>query len=379
LNSPESLGQSSVAASKQLGGPWSAILQSGRQSLRELVLVPVIVFAAVLGAVLVPNFLSFTNIVTNILVNSAVLGVVVIAESVILIGGNFDLSLQSTVGLAPMLAAWLATPQLYGGSGADINQFLALAVALAVGAVIGLANGVMIAKLRLNAFMVTLAMLILLQGFTLGVSGGQTISSLPSAFTYVDTTTIASVPLEVWMALIAFVLAAIFMRYHQAGRRIYAVGGNPDAARAAGINVARVTIGTFVTGSALAAIAGLMETAQIASVTANQGQNLIFTVFAAAVIGGISLNGGRGTIIGAGTGVLLLGMIQNMLVLSNVPSFWIDAIYGGIILGALGLTSVWEQTRTRARKARTPDAPGTSGDPPTRQSEPVAVETVSER
>jgi simple sugar transport system permease protein len=88
-------------------------------------------------------------------------------------------------------------------------------------------------------------------------------------------------------------------------------------------------------GSLLASVAGFMLTARIASVTANQGDNLIFTVFAAAVIGGINLNGGRGNFIGAGLGVLLLGIIQNILTLSNVPSFWIDAVYGAIIHGAL--------------------------------------------
>jgi simple sugar transport system permease protein len=141
--------------------------------------------------------------------------------------------------------------------------------------------------------------------------------------------------MSVWFMIIAFVVAAIFMRYHPTGRRIYAQGGNPDAARAAGVRTQRLTIGLFVTGGIMAAIGGLLLSSRIASVTANQGANLIFTVFAAAVIGGISLNGGRGSIVGAATGVLLLGMIQNVLVLSNVPSFWIDATYGAIILGAL--------------------------------------------
>jgi len=113
------------------------------------------------------------------------------------------------------------------------------------------------------------------------------------------------------------------------------MGGNAEAARAAGIRTMRLTIGIILFGSLMAALAGLMLTGRIASVTANQGENLIFTVFAAAVIGGISLNGGRGNLLGAGLGVLLLGIIQNILTLSNVPSFWINAAYGAIILSAL--------------------------------------------
>jgi simple sugar transport system permease protein len=239
------------------------------------------------------------------------------------------------VGLAPMLAAWLVAPADAGGLGTEINPILALIVMLALGAGVGLINGFLIAKLNLNAFMVTLAMLILLQGFTLGISSGQTFSNLPLAMTFLDEFRFLLVPMSVWFMIIAFVVAAIFMRYHPTGRRIYALGGNADAARAAGVRTQRLTIGLFVAGGVLAAVGGLLLSSRIASVTANQGANLIFTVFAAAVIGGISLNGGRGSILGAATGVLLLGMIQNILVLSNVPSFWIDATYGAIILGAL--------------------------------------------
>lgn len=322
--------------------------------LGELRLIPVILVVGFIGFMTTPHFLTKTNVVDNILEVSAVLGIVVIAQSIVLIGGYFDLSMQSVVGLAPMLGAWLVTPAALGGSGTELNQYLALVVILGLGAVVGLFNGVLVGRLGLNAFMVTLAMLILLQGFTLGVSNGQTFSALPDTMTFLGTTRIATVPLDVWLVLAAFVLAGLFMRYHPTGRRIYAMGGNPDAARAAGIRTLRLTIGIFVVGGLLAALGGLLFTSRVAAVTANQGQNLIFTVFAAAVIGGISLNGGRGSIIGAGTGVLLLGMIQNLLVLSNVPSFWIDATYGGIILSALligsdqvqsAISSAWQRIR----------------------------------
>jgi simple sugar transport system permease protein len=127
------------------------------------------------------------------------------------------------------------------------------------------------------------------------------------------------------------------MRYSVVGREIYAIGGNVEAARAAGVKVERIIFGLFVVAGVLSALAGLMLSSRIASVTANQGSDLIFTVFAAAVIGGIDLNGGRGRIVGAATGVVLLGVIQNILVVSQVPSFWVSAIYGGIILLSLML------------------------------------------
>jgi len=298
-----------------------------------LALIPVIVIACIVGSFINSAFMTQTNIVDNVITTSAVLGVVVIAESVILIGGYFDLSLQSTVGFAPMLMAVLVSPASGGGHHWPvILGFLAMVAAVIV---IGLANGVMIALMKLPAFIVTLAMLILLQGLTIGLSGGQTFSEIPTAMTFLGDTNIIGLPIQAWIMVLAFFAAYLFMRYTPTGRNIYAMGGSPEAARAAGVRTTKLTIGIVLFGSLLAALAGLMLTGRIASVTANQGDNLIFTVFAAAVIGGINLNGGRGNLIGALLGVLLLGIIQNILTLSNVPSFWINAAYGAIILGAL--------------------------------------------
>jgi simple sugar transport system permease protein len=313
--------------------------QSKPSELRELVLLPVIGVVFVLASIFVPYFFSANNVVNNILANSAVLGLLVIAQAIILIGGYFDLSMQSVVGLAPMLAAWLAVPAQFGGLGTEIGGFGALLVVFAVGAGVGLFNGFLIARLRMNPFIVTLAQLVLLQGFTLGISSGKTFSRLPSTMTFLGDTRFLGVTLDVWLLLTAFAAAAWFMSNNPTGRHIYAMGGNAAAARANGIKTVRLTYGLYVFGGLMAALAGLALTSRIAAVTANQGTNIIFTVFAAAVIGGISLEGGRGTILGAATGVLLLGIVQNILVLSNIPSFWIDATYGAIILGALLLSS----------------------------------------
>lgn len=301
-------------------------------TLRELALVPVIVVVGVVGVVFVPSFASPFNIVSNILSVSAVLGIAVMAQSIVLIGGQFDLSAQSTIGLAPMFGIWLFSSQ---GAGLVRDPWLALLIILALGALVGLVNGFLVGVLEINAFIVTLAMLILLQGFTLGISGGKTFTELPSTISVFGTLRFGIVTLDVVVLVVVVAIAAIFMRFHPVGRRIYALGGSKEAARAAGVNVRRLTVSLFVLSGTLAAFAGVMLSARLASVNANQGDNIIFTVFAAAVIGGVSLDGGRGTIIGAATGVLLLGMIQNILVLSDVPSFWIDATYGAIILGAL--------------------------------------------
>lgn len=310
-------------------------LRGLRAGLRELTLLPALVAAFVAGTFVNSAFLTESNIVDNILQQSAVLAVVVIAESLILIPGGFDLSLESTVGLAPMIAAWLMTPTVVGGSGAHLNAYVALLLALAIGATVGAVNGFLISTLGLNAFMVTLAMLILLRGITLGVTNGQTLSGLPGAFAYLGSGTIATVPVSVWTAALLFVGVGIFLRYHRIGRAIYAIGGNADAARAAGIRVGRITCGLYIFGGTLASLAGVMLSGRLGAVTSDQGQNMIFSVFAAAVVGGVSLGGGVGAMFGAFTGVLLLGTIQNILTLSQIASFWTDASYGVIILAAL--------------------------------------------
>lgn len=317
------------------GDTVPAVRTKSRGALDPIViaLVPVIIIAGIIGSLVNPAFLTTTNIVDNIITTSAVLGVVVIAESVILIGGYFDLSLQSTVGFAPMLMAVLVSPVDSGGS--DWPLWAGFLVMIAAVIIIGLVNGLLIAKMKLPAFIVTLAMLTLLAGLTVGLSGGQTYSDLPRAMTWLGDGLLVGLPIQAWILVGGFLLTYLFMRYTPTGRSIYAMGGNAEAAKAAGIRTTRLTIGIILFGAILAMIAGLMLTGRIASVTANQGDNLIFTVFAAAVIGGINLNGGRGNLIGAFLGVLLLGIIQNILTLSNVPSFWIQAAYGAIILAAL--------------------------------------------
>jgi simple sugar transport system permease protein len=210
----------------------------------------------------------------------------------------------------------------------------------AVGALVGLVNGLLVVRLRLNAFIVTLAMLILLRGVTLGITDGKTLFDLPDSFLYLGSGKILTVPVSIWVAGVLYLLFGLFLRYHGVGRALYAIGGNAEAARVAGVRVERITWGVYIVAGMLAALAGLMLTGRIASAVSSEGQNMIFYVFAASVIGGISLNGGRGRLLGALTGVLLLGILQNVLTLAQVPAFWIDAAYGAIILVSLILARV---------------------------------------
>jgi simple sugar transport system permease protein len=303
---------------------------------RELTLVPVIIVLMIAGAIVNPVFFTTSNLI-NVAQGGADLGMVVVAESLILLTGKFDISLQGTFGLAALLGAWLVAPKLSSGLGTEWNPWVGLLVVLGVGLIVGTFNGFLVIKANFNAFIFTLAMSILLTGLQLGWLGGQTVYNLPEAFIYLGAESWFGVPVAVWVTVATFIVAALFLRYHRIGRAMYAIGGNLEAARAAGIKVDRIRIGVFMVASVLAAVGGLMQAGRVTAVTAGQGSNLIFGVFAAAVIGGISLEGGRGRMIGALTGVILLSLVTNILTLSNISSTWIDAVDGAIILIALGL------------------------------------------
>jgi simple sugar transport system permease protein len=302
--------------------------------LRDLALLPALAALVLIGSLISPVFLNPNNLNT-ILTSSAALALIVLAESLIIITGKFDLSLESTYGFAPAIGAMVVLPVAQFGFGMEFPDWVGILVVLAVGGVIGFVNGFLVVALRLNAFIVTLAMLIILRGMLVGATSGKTLFDLPDVFYALMEVTLLSLPLAVWLAALAFLIAAIVLRYHRLGRALYAIGGNPEAARAAGIRVERVIWGVYVLAGVLAALGGLAITGYVGAISANQGNGIIFTVFAAAVIGGISLDGGKGTMFGALTGVLLLGVVQNVLTLAQVPSFWIQAIYGAIILGSL--------------------------------------------
>jgi ribose/xylose/arabinose/galactoside ABC-type transport system permease subunit len=303
----------------------------------ELALLQLIIVAMVAGTLLHPAFLTPLNLV-NILQQSSELSVLVLAEAIILIVGRFDLSLESIVGVAPMFAAWLVLDVSLNGAGIMLNPGVAVMVLFLVGFAIGAVNGLLIVRLGLNAFITTLAMLILLRGISIGLTNGRTLYDLPEPLLYLGNAYWLGLPAALWVSAALYLVGSLILAYHRFGRALYAIGGNAEAARAAGIPVDRYVWTVFVIAGGLAALSGLMLTGRMASVMSGQGQNMIFTVFAACVIGRISLNGGKGTLIGALCGVILLGIISNILTLSNIETFWISATYGAIILLSLIFT-----------------------------------------
>lgn len=318
---------------------------------RGFTMYPVILLLGIVGAVVAPRFLTPTNLI-NILAQVAVLGLVTTGLAFILLIGRLDLSLEGIVGFAPMVAAWLMVPQAAGGLGMEISGLAGLLVALGVAGAIGWFNGFLVIKVGLNPFISTLGMLVLLQGAVLIVSSGRSIYSPPAAFTYIGSTEYFGAPVSVLLLIAVAVVVGVVFQYHRYGRALYAVGGNEEAARAAGIKVDRIIWSAFIFAGLLAGLAGVVLTGRLDSVVTTQGQGLIFQAFAAAVIGGVSLGGGKGTMIGAMSGVLLIGMINNLLTLAQVPSFYVQASTGAVIIIAAVLAAV-ASSRSTGIKTRT--------------------------
>jgi simple sugar transport system permease protein len=328
---------STVAEVPVLRAEGSAAPRKRRNArwLQEFSLIPVIGILLLIGFIESPNFLTTGNM-TNVLQQSTELSLVVLGEALILISGRMDLSLESTVGLAPVVALWVVMPS-HGtfnslGFGA---QWMAIPICLLVGAAIGALNGFLILKMKLNGFVVTLGMLTTLRGLITVIDGGQSIFTMPSSFQYLGHTEWGGVPASVWICGLLFAIGIGVLGWYRHGRALYAIGGNAGAAKAAGIRTDRSVWIVLIIAAVLASFAGILYAGHLGSVAASQGNGMIFDTFAAAVIGGVSMDGGRGSLFGALTGVLTLKLIGNVLSFGGVGADWIKFFDGAVILVAL--------------------------------------------
>ncbi|MGO4855588.1 ABC transporter permease [Phaeovulum sp. W22_SRMD_FR3] len=312
---------------------------------------PVLVLLMIVGAFVAPAFLTSRNLI-NILEQVSVLGLTTIGLTFVVLIGRLDLSLEGIVGFAPMLAAVLLVPAASGGFGVELPSWMGLVIALGAAGLIGWFNGFMVVKVGLNPFISTLGLLVLLRGGILIISNGRSIYSPGPALTYLGSSKVLGMPTAVIVFIVVASIVGLVFQYHRYGRALYAVGGNEAAARAAGINVDRVIWSAFVFAALLSGLAGVLMTGRLDSAVTTQGEGIIFSAFAAAVIGGVSLGGGKGTIIGVVSGVLLIGVINNLLTLAQVPSFYVQASTGAVIIIAAVLTTLASH-RSSGVKTRT--------------------------
>jgi ribose transport system permease protein len=272
-----------------------------------------------------------------------------IGMTIVILSGGIDLSVGSMLALAGAVAAGLLKNG-FGIPGTDVfivvNPSGAIVVGILVGMALGWFNGLAITRFKLPPFVATLGMLSIARGFTMLWTGGFPITQLGDAFGYIGSGNLFGVPMPVWITAVLVAIFMLVMKRTRFGRHVYAVGGNERAATLSGLNVHRIKLLVYTLGGALAGIAGLLVTARLNSATPNAGISYELDSIAAVVIGGTSLNGGRGTILGTVLGCLIIGVLNNGLVLLEVSPFWRDVIKGGVILIAVAIDKM--NTRGRA-------------------------------
>lgn len=297
----------------------------------ELGILLALVFAVGVFAAINTAFVDWTNI-QSILRTIAFIGIVAIGQAMLIVSGEFDLSVGSVAALAAVVGGLLMTS---GGMPIPVAIVLAIAVGLVAGAI----NGVLTVLVGLPALIVTLGMLFAARGLTYVVSSGDQVYPLPKG---VDVLAehLLGLPMSVWCFAAIALLAELAMRRSGFGRRLYATGGNPEAATLAGIRPARIRIAAFVITGGLAALAGVLVMAQLHSGDPQIGTNWELAVIAAVVVGGISLRGGIGTIAGALLGVLFLQVVSSGLVIAGLEATLQPVAVGVVMIAALGLDQV---------------------------------------
>jgi len=272
-----------------------------------------------------PYFLTVSNLF-NLMDQSVVIGIVAIGMTFVILSGGIDLSVGSIVGLAGIIL------------GLSLREFpvpVAISIAVFGGAAIGCVSGVLIAMFGLAPFVVTLGMMAICRSLAFVLSGQKSISDIPDSMSSLVYTNVAGIPMNVVILLALYTLAWLYLNRTRGGRSIYAVGSNQTAARIAGLRVTYYTILPYVISGALSAVAVTLIAAQIRSLDPLAGNLMELDAIAAVVIGGASLAGGRGSIIGTLFGVLIMVMIRNGMNLLGVSPFWQGSAIGSIIIVAV--------------------------------------------
>jgi ribose transport system permease protein len=272
-----------------------------------------------------PYFLTSNNLF-NLLDQSVVVGIVAIGMTFVILTGGIDLSVGSVAGL---------TGVILGLALREMPMPLAIMTAIMAGGAIGAFSGILISVFRLAAFVVTLGMMSIARSLAYVFSGQRSISDIPDELSNLVYTNVGGLQMNVIILLVLYICAWYYLSRTRGGRTIYAVGSNKEAARISGLNVQFYTILPYVISGALAAVASTLIAAQILSIDPLGGNLLELDAIAAVVIGGASLYGGRGSIIGTLFGVLIMVMIRNGLNLLGVSPFWQGTAIGGIIIAAV--------------------------------------------
>jgi L-arabinose transport system permease protein len=296
------------------------------QQITEYSLIVIFVVMFLTMSLTVDHFFSIENML-GLALSISQIGMVACTMMFCLASRDFDLSVGSTIAFAGVLCAMVLN--------ATDNTFIAILAAVAAGAVIGFVNGAVIAYLRINALITTLATMEIVRGFGFIVSHGQAVGVSSDTFIALGGLSMLGISLPIWVTLACFIVFGVLLNQTVYGRNTLAIGGNPEASRLAGINVERTRVWIFLIQGAVTALAGVILASRITSGQPNAAQGFELNVISACVLGGVSLLGGRATISGVVIGVLIMGTVENVMNLLNIDAFYQYLVRGAILLAAV--------------------------------------------
>jgi len=309
----------------QLGKPWSGVA----------VLLAFYLLLIAAFSVLSPFFFDIRNML-SIGSNVAFMGLMAATGTPLIIAGGLDLSVAAIAGLTGVLISLL-----YAGG---INIWVASALAIVVAGAIGGVNGILTTRLRMNPLIVTLGMMSIVSGIALVLTGGLTSPLMVGGFNWLGSGRILGIPVPLILMAATFLVLWLILTHTKFGRFVYASGGNAEAARLIGIPVQRTVVTLYIASGVSGAFAGIILAAELGAAGPDVASQSLLTIIAAIILGGTSLQGGRGSVWGTLLAVLILGTLANGMTLLDVSSFWQDVTRGVVLLLAVGL----DQARTRA-------------------------------
>jgi ribose/xylose/arabinose/galactoside ABC-type transport system permease subunit len=298
-------------------------------------LVLVIIIIGIIATVLNPNFLTLRNFF-NIMQQISVLGILTMCMSLLMISGGLDISIGNMAGLVAMIFAKM----LIAGESITISVITVLAIAL----ILGFINGVIIAKSKVTPLIITLGMNYVFLGVALIIGGGRP-QTIIGQFEFLGEAKVGPVPVAIIIYFLIFLFAFFLRKNTKYGRRLNAIGGNSQAAFLSGINVDWHVISIYALSGLIVGLAGLVLVSRLGMVRANSGSDFALQALAAAIIGGITFEGGRGSLIGAFFGVLLLGILYNAMNIIGISSYLQTIVLGAIIVIATVISNIGKMRR----------------------------------
>ena len=322
----------------ELKTPIVKVLSRTKNSASFGIVIILLSMCVILTIAVGDKFLSSDNLI-SVIRQFSFIAIMAIGQSLVIMTGGIDLSVGSIFAFSSVIGCIV---MVRTGQGIVAG----LIIGLAVGAAFGVLNGLFITRLRLPPFISTLGTMSIARGLAFGVTGGFPVSKLPESFKFIGQGYVGSVPAPVIILIILTIIFGVFLHKAIIGRRIYAIGGNEEAARLSGIRVERIKILVYTICGAMAALSGLMTAGRLGVAQSTAGNGYEMDAIAAVIIGGASLSGGVGNIAGPVLGAAIMQVLRNGLVLTGVSAYWQQAVLGAVIIIAVAFDKLRQGKKT---------------------------------